>query len=400
MDASREKFDFLIVGSGFGGSVCALRLVEKGYRVALVEEGREYRDQDFAKTNWNLKRFLWMPRLGCQGIQRLQWFRGLLLLGGAGLGGGSLVYANTLFKPRHQVFKHKDWLQQVDWAEELEPHYETASKMLGRTANPEIHPADEQLKHIGEAMGVADSFEPTQVGVYFGSPDEEVDPYFNGEGPKRRGCTYCGACMVGCRENAKNTLVKNYLYFARKKGLQVFPSTRAKKLIWQSEGGYVVETEQWKVFRKRPGPVFRAEKVILSAGVMGTLGILFENKSNFRTLSHVSNRLGKDVFINGECLLGASAYGLGRDFSKGVAIGASIHLDEQTTLEAVRYSKGSSALGPLGVPLTGPGSLWVRRFKFFFRMLFQGINWLRVLLAKGWAERSVILLFMRASGEK
>lgn len=395
-----SSYDFVIVGSGFGGSVCALRLAEKGYRVLVVEEGREFQDHEYAKTNWDLRRFLWLPRLGCRGIQRLQWFRGLLLLGGAGVGGGSLVYANTLFKPRPQTFQHPDWSSQVNWARELEPHYETASRMLGRTANPQMHPADEQLRKIGEAMGVGESFEATQVGVYFGPTDGERDPYFGGEGPPRRGCTYCGACMVGCRENAKNTLVKNYLFFARKKGAEVRPLTAARKIEPQADGSFVVSTEEWSGWRKRQGPRVRAQRVILSAGVMGTLKILFENRDRFQTLRRISSRLGRDVFINGECLLGASSFHRKVDYSRGVAIGASIYLDDQTTLEAVRYSPGSSALGALGIPLTGNGSLWGRRLKFLGRMLTQGGNWLRIILTPGWAERSVILLFMRASGEK
>ena len=272
--------------------------------------------------------------------------------------------------------------------------------MLGRTTNPEIHPADEQLKRIGETFEVAESFAPTEVGVYFGSSEEETDPYFDGKGPLRRGCTFCGACMVGCRENAKNTLVKNYLYFARQAGVQVLSRTRAHRIKPQADGSYQVETQLWKTVRKKTGPTIRARKVVISAGVMGTLHLLLANKLDFETLPHISNQLGKDVYINGECLLGASSLNSKRDFSKGVAIGASIHLDEITTLEAVRYPKGSGALALLGIPLTGAGSLWVRRFKFLGNMLVQGVNWLRVAFGGGWAERSVILLYMRASGEK
>jgi len=238
-----------------------------------------------------------------------------------------------------------------------------------------MHPADEQLRKIGEAMGVGESFEATQVGVYFGPTDGERDPYFGGEGPPRRGCTYCGACMVGCRENAKNTLVKNYLFFARKKGAEVRPLTAARKIEPQADGSFVVTTEEWSGWRKRQGPRVRAQRVILSAGVMGTLKILFENRDRFQTLRRISSRLGRDVFINGECLLGASSFHRKVDYSRGVAIGASIYLDDQTTLEAVRYSPGSSALGALGIPLTGNGSLWGRRLKFLGRMLTQGGNW-------------------------
>lgn len=389
-----SPYDVLIIGSGFGGSVSAYRLSEKGYRVGLLEQGRRYRADDFAKTNWDIQRYLWAPRIGCYGIQAITWMRGLLLLHGVGVGGGSLVYANTLMQPQEKV------LAQMEGGRELEPFFDLARKMLGVTTNPHLEEGELALKEVGARMGVADTFHPTEVGVYFGEPGKESsDPYFGGKGPARTGCTLCGGCMVGCRFNAKNTLDKNYLYFAEKLGTQIIPETRATR-ITPFPDGYTVDTEIVRGLFTRKGPTYRARKVILAAGVVGTVKLLFNNRDGFKTLPRISAQLGENVRTNGESLLGATSFKKNTDLSRGIAIGAAIHPNSTTKIESVRYPSRSDAMRLLGVPLTGPGNFLVRPLRFLVKLILRFPQFVRLWFIRDWAKQSLILLVMQNIDQK
>lgn len=394
-DSGPLKYDFVIIGSGFGGSVSAMRLAQKGYSVAVLEKGRRYTHKDFPKTNWNLRKFLWAPLIRCFGIQQITLLKGVMVLHGSGVGGGSLVYANTLMTPAPAVFKDPAWPQGTDWNAELAPHYAMAKKMLGVATNPLIGEADLAIQRLGEKLKVADSYHPTEVGVYFGEAGKWVkDPYFAGDGPERAGCIGCGGCMVGCRYGAKNTLDQNYLYFAEKWGAKIFPQTTVTRLEKNGEG-YKITTQQSGAWWQKT-QTFQADKVILAAGVLGTVKILFQNKEIYKTLTKISERLGDIVRTNGESLCGATSFETHRDLSRGIAIGSAIHPDAHTKIEPVRYSSGSSALRFLAVPLTGPGNLVTRPLKLLGNFFLKLPQVLKLLLVKDWAKQTVILLVMQS----
>jgi cholesterol oxidase len=374
-----EQFDFVIIGSGFGGSVAAMRLTQKGYSVAVLEKGRRYHSRDFAKTNWNLKKFLWAPWFGLYGIQQITLLKGIMLFHGAGVGGGSLVYANTLMEPSAKVFNSALWPAGSDWAAELAPHFHTARRMLGVTQNKIISEAEALMQKLALEMNCEKTFHLTDVGVYFGEPGVTAsDPYFGGAGPERAGCIGCGACMVGCRENAKNTLDKNYLFFAEKWGAKIFPEQKVKK-IEVLAGGYAVHAQK-KIL---------AKKVIVASGVLGSVELLF------RSLQNPPAGLGERVRTNGESLCGVTSLDTHRDLSKGIAIGSAIHPDEHTKIEPVRYNSGSSLMRTMAEPMTGPGGKLVRPLKLIWRVLSDLPNFVRLWSVKNWAEQTVILLVMQ-----
>ena len=389
------SFDIVVIGSGFGGSVCAMRLAQKGYSVAILELGKRISIDRFPKTDWQLWRYFWKPIVKFFGPQRISLLKGVMVLHAAGVGGGSLVYANTLMKPPPEVFQDPSWPKGKNWQEELNPHYETAEKMLGVTTNPYLNEGEEVLKKIGEKMGVKESFHPTEVGVFFGVPGESVpDPYFSGLGPDRTGCISCGACMLGCRYNAKNTLDKNYLFFAEKWGAKIFPETKALKIIPKDES-YQIETicsTSWFFKNRR---VFSAKKVILSAGVLGTMDFLLKNREVFKTLPNLSSFLGKRVSTNGESLLGVTSFDQHRKLSVGISIGAAIHPNPKTKIEMVRFSDKSSFWRLLGVPLTPNGGKITRPMKALIRFFLRFPFYMRAFLKKNWANSSLILLVMQ-----
>jgi cholesterol oxidase len=392
--SANPHYDFVIIGSGFGGAVSAMRLSQKGYRVAILESGKRWTKEDFPKSNWNLRKYLWMPRLGCFGIQCITLLKGVMVLHGTGVGGGSLVYANTLMKPKPEFFNDPSWPPGRDWESELAPYYEVAKRMLGVVPNPAIFEGEEALRKVGERMGVASTYHPTQVGVYFGEPGFSVpDPYFSGKGPARSGCIFCGGCMVGCRHGAKNSLDQNYLYFAEKWGAEIFPETKAKK-IQKTSSRYIIEAESsTALFSKTK--VYEADRVIVAAGVLGSIELLLRNRDVYKTLPEISNRLGENVRTNGETLLGATSFEKHRDLSRGIAIGAAIHADAQTKIESVRYPSGSGAMRLLGVPLTGPGSLFTRPVKLLINSLRKLHRTLRLWMVRDWARNTIILLVMQ-----
>lgn len=391
-----EEFDFIIVGSGFGGSVSAMRLSQKGYRVAVVEAGKRWQAADFPKTNWNAFKYLWAPKLGCFGIQNITLLKGVMVLHGSGVGGGSLVYANTLMRPQPSVFEDPAWSRAVPWEQELSPHYETARRMLGVTENQALMEGERTLQRVSERMGSGDTFHATEVGVYFGKPNVTVpDPYFAGAGPARTGCNLCGGCMVGCRFGAKNTLDKNYLYFAESWGARVFAELKVTRLLPVS-GGYEVETERSTSLLRRAGPRLRAKRVILAAGVLGTVELLLKNRDQHGTLPKLSQRLGDFVRTNGESLLGATSFDAHRELSRGIAIGAAFHPNSLTKIEAVRYPSGSGAMRLLGVPLTPDGTALTRPLKMLARMLAHLPRMLKLWRVRDWARSTVILLVMQS----
>ena len=389
------SFDFVIIGSGFGGSVSAMRLAQKGYRVAVLEAGKRWRAADFPRTNWNAFKYLWAPRLRCFGIQNITLLKGVMVLHGAGVGGGSLVYANTLMRPEDQVFDDPSWGTAVAWRSELGAHYETARRMLGVTLNPALEAGEEALRRVSARMGAEASFHATEVGVYFGKPGARVpDPYFSGAGPARTGCTLCGGCMVGCRFGAKNTLDQNYLYFAEQWGARVLPETRATRIV-PRDGGYEIETESSTAWLMRGRRRLRAARVVVAAGVLGTVELLLKNRDVHRTLPNLSGRLGDQVRTNGESLLGATSFDAHRDLARGIAIGAAFHPNSLTKIESVRYPRGSGAMRLLGIPLTPDGSWLTRPLKLAWRVLTRFLSILRLWAVLDWARSTVILLVMQ-----
>jgi cholesterol oxidase len=384
------------VGSGFGGSVSALRLAEKGYRVLVVEAGKRFRPEDFPKTNWNVRKFVWMPALFCYGIQRLTLLRDVLVLSGAGVGGGSLVYANTLLVPPDEVFSHDTWPAGSDWKARLAPHYETARRMLGVTRTPKIWAGDERLREFAEELGRADNFDRTEVAVLFGEqPGQEAgDPFFAGEGPARATCTYCGGCMVGCRFNAKNTLDRNYLFFAEKLGAEILPETLVTLLEPDGEGGYLVHTRRSTRKLRRGRRTLRARNVVLAAGAMGTTDLLLRCREAGK-LPSLPPSLGHYVRSNSEVLGGTTARRGDVDYSEGIAIASGFFATPDTHLEVVRYSEGSDFMSFLATLQVEDGTRLTRPLKWLATCLLHPIDFLRSINPFGWARRTVILLVMQ-----
>jgi cholesterol oxidase len=389
-------YDVLVVGSGFGGSVSALRLTEKGYRVGVLEAGRRFADHELARTSWRLRDYLFAPLLGCYGIQRITLLKDVLVLTGAGVGGGSLVYANTLYEPPAAFYADPQWAGLTDWRAELAPHYDQARRMLGVTTYPHTSPADEVMRSVAEDLGVAASYRPTPVGVLFGDrPGEEVDdPFFGGAGPRRRTCLDCGECMTGCRHGAKNTLVKNYLHLAEAAGAVVHPLTTVTDVRPLPGGGYEVLTRRTGAKVRRGTRRFTADQVVLSAAALGTQRLLHSLRDR-GSLPHVSPRLGELSRTNSEAILGVRSRGDGTDWSRGVAITSSIHLDERTHVEPVRYGPGSNLMGLLMAVLTDPED-GRRRWALGLRQMWRQRRDLRRLHdPRRWSQQTIALLVMQ-----
>ena len=389
-------YDVVVVGSGFGGSVTALRATEKGYRVAVLEAGRRFDTNTLPRSSWQLRKFLWAPRLGLRGIQRITPLKDIAVLSGAGVGGGSLVYANTLYEPLAPFYTDPQWGHITDWRDELAPHYDQARRMLGVNEVPEDTPADAYIRRLADEMGVADTYHRTPVGVWFGEPGERVaDPYFGGEGPDKVGCTHCGSCMVGCKVGAKNTLDRNYLYLAEKNGAVVHPDTQVTDLEPLTGGGWRISTDRpGAVVRHRPR-TFTAERVVLSAGVLGTVKLLLRLRDEGR-LPALSGRLGEVVRTNSEAIVGASARVAMPELTKGVAITSSIHPDAQTHIEPVRYPPRSNAMGLLTTVLVDGGGRVPRQARFAAKVVRHPVAFARSLSVRRWSERSIILLVMQS----
>jgi cholesterol oxidase len=388
--------DFVVIGSGFGGSVSALRLTEKGYKVAVLEQGKRYGAKDFAKTNWNVWKYLWMPRLGFHGIQQITWLKDVLVFHGAGVGGGSLVYANTLLSPPSTVFRDPRWPSDEDWEEKLAPHYRTAKFMLGVTEAAKTFVADDLLRQVVEEQtGRGDTFTKHTVGVYFGEANETVpDPFFGGEGPPRTGCTFCGECMTGCKVGAKNTVDRNYLWLAEKRGAEVHPETRVTDIRPIPGGGYEIHTvRSTSRFFKHPR-VFRAANVVVSASTLGTVKLLLECKER-GSLPDLSGQLGNYVRTNSEVLLGATAKNDSVDYSHGIAITSGVYPEPDTHVEVVRYGKGQDFMSLMVTILTGGGPPWPRGLRWLGNLIRHPIGSLRAHWPFGWAKRTAILLVMQ-----
>ncbi|MFZ0323907.1 MAG: GMC family oxidoreductase [Actinomycetes bacterium] len=386
--------DVVVIGSGFGGSVAALRLAEKGYRVVVVEAGRRFSDDDLPKTSWDLRSFLWAPALGCKGIQRIHPLRDVIVLAGAGVGGGSLNYANTLYEPLDEFYDDPQWSGITDWREELAPFYDQAKRMLGATVNPTMTPADLVMREVAEQMDVGDTFHRTPVGVYFGEPGVTVDdPFFGGAGPRRTGCEECGACMTGCRHGAKNTLTTNYLHLAERLGVRVLAETTVREVRALPEGGYAVETSRSGGLGRAGRRTLVADQVVVAAGAYNTQKLLLTMKHR-GVLPGLSDRLGELSRTNSEALLGAVSTKRDVDFTRGVAITSSFHPSPSTHVEPVRYGHGSNSMALLATfrPDGDAPTIasWVRDVVRAPRRL------LRALDVRGWSERSIIVLAMQS----
>jgi len=389
-----EEFDYIIIGSGFGGSVSAMRLSEKGYRVLVIEKGKRFAEKDFPRSDWNLKKFLWLPLLRFFGFQKLTFFRQVTVLSGVGVGGGSIVYANTHMIPKDDFFKNKAWAHLNDWKKVLIPFYEKARFMLGTTLLNNLYEEDLLLKETAKDMNCENSFSPVNVGVYFGDPDQAKDPYFKGLGPVRNGCRECAGCMVGCRYNAKNTLNKNYLYFAEKNGVKIKPETIATKIEY-IDGQYIIHTESSTSFWMKKKQVFRSGGLVVSGGVLGTMDILLKQKYKYKTLDKLSDTLGANIRTNSESLCGVS--NANTKLNHGIAISSYFNPDEHTHIEIVKYNDNSGAMGRLGTLATGEGNGVVRTLKLILQIIKHPIRFLKLTFnfAK-WGENSIIFLVMQS----
>jgi cholesterol oxidase len=407
-----DSFDFVIIGSGFGGSVSAMRLTEKGYSVLVLEKGKRFEDKDFARSNWQFWKYLWLPALWAHGILQISILKGVMVLHGAGVGGGSLGYANVLEVPADETFATSAWNQNLRWGEVLRPHYEVAKKMLGAAPNPKLWKADQILRQMADEICMGHTFRATDVGAYFGKEGVTVaDPYFGGEGPARAGCKQCGGCMVGCRHNAKNTLPKNYLYFAEKYGTEIKAEVEVIDVRpWTTEDGQsavngrssMVENARYAVtYQSSTSPLKRkhtvyARNVIFSAGVIGTMKLLLNLRDVKKSLPGLSRKLGHMVRTNSEALLGSLARTADVNYSEGVAISSIYNHNEITRVEPVRYPDGSSLMRFLAAPLIDTDvSVPIRILKFLGWMLSHPIDFAKALILPGWAHNVTILLVMQ-----
>ncbi len=394
-------YDWLVIGSGFGGSVSALRLAEKGYKVGILECGRRFADHEFAKQTIDSRRYLWAPQIGLRGILRMTLFKDIFILSGCGVGGGSLGYANTLYRALPNFYSNPQWAQMADWETELKPFYDEAERMLGVVEYDRDGVADLLLKEYAEAIGVSDTYTRTPVGVFLGEPGVTVpDPYFGGEGPERTGCVRCGGCMIGCRYGAKNTLVKNYLWFAEKLGVDVMPDRTVVDIapLGGRDGadGYVVRHQRsGGILRRQPRAV-RARGVIVAAGALGTNRLLQRCKLN-GSLPGISDQLGYTVRTNSESIMSVLApEDSGFDFSESVAITSSIHTDAATHIEVVTYGDGGDSQSLLATVMVEAGRRGTKPLHFLIALARKPKAALQILRIKGTARRSVILLVMQS----
>ncbi len=391
----KHDYDVIVVGSGFGGSVTALRLTEKGYRVGVLEAGRRWNAEDLPKTNWNVRKSIWAPRLGLTGPQRISALGKCLVFSGAGVGGGSLIYGNTLYEPLPEFYKDRAWAHITDWQDELAPYYDQAKRMLGVVENPRMGPKDEVLLSVARDRGVADTFHKTQVGVFFNEGSEGVevpDPYFGGAGPRRSGCIHCSECFTGCKHNAKNTTTTNYLYLAESKGAEVHPLTTVTSVREGDDGGYVIESERSNGKLRKGRRTFTAEQVVFAAAALGTQKLLHKLRDD-GNLPELSPRLGELTRSNSEAIIGVQSQSRD-DFAQGVAITSSIHPEPQTHVEVCTYGKGQNSLFVQTVPMVDGGAF--RFLRFLLTIVLHPLLFLRSLSVRRASERSVILLVMQS----
>jgi cholesterol oxidase len=386
-------YDYIVIGSGFGGSVASLRLVEKGYKVLTLEQGKRFNPADFPKTNWNLPKYLWVPSFRLFGFQKLSFYTTASILSGTGVGGGSLVYANTLYKPPDKFFQNSSWARFGDWKKILEPFYDRASFMLGRKKYSKLNPEDLALEEVSKEMNAHETFETVYVGVNIdGNKEEESDPYFNGLGPLRKGCTECGGCMVGCRENAKNTLDRNYLWFAEKLGLELIPETKATRISF-TNGIYTVETKKiTSFFSKRNN--YESKGIIIAGGTLGTLELLLKQKYKYKTLPSLSDKLGHELRTNAETLSAVS--GAREKLNNGLAITSVFHPDPQTHVEIVKYPDNSNAMKWFfGLSAEGSSTIAGRAIKLLGKTLSHPYQFLKTVFNFRWSTNMVIFLAMQ-----
>jgi cholesterol oxidase len=399
MVSTAHVYDYVIVGSGFGGSVSALRLTEKGYDVLMLEQGSELRAEDFPETNWDIKRWLWAPALGFRGLFRMRPFRHVQVLAGAGVGGGSLTYANTLPIPKQGFYASPAWAHLADWQNDLAPHYQTARRMLGAAPTNFLTPADALLKELAAERGTPEAFEKPHVSVFMGEPGKTVpDPYFGGQGPARTGCIRCGSCMTGCKHGAKNTLDKNYLYFARKHGLTLQADSEVTHVTPLPEGGYRIKALQGRAIFGRKLVEFEAKNVIFSAGALGTNSLLLKLKADASALPKLSNQVGCRVRTNSESLICVTAPGSREDHAKGIAINSLLQTDEHSHLEMVRYGTGSGFFRTVvTAPHVGGSTGFMMLFRMLAALLMHPWLALRAFFVSDWARHTMILLYMRST---
>jgi len=388
-------YDYIVIGSGFGGSVASLRLVEKGYKVLLLEQGKRFNPEDFPKTNWNIPKYLWVPSVRCFGFQKLSFYTTASIMSGTGVGGGSLVYANTLYIPPDEFFSNLFWHRFGDWKKILEPFYDRASFMLGRKKYSKLNTEDKVLEEVSKEMNAHDTFETVHVGVNIDGTEQETDPYFNGLGPLRKGCIECAGCMVGCRENAKNTLDRNYLWFAEKLGLEILPETKAEKISYENKL-YQIETTGITSFLKSKKTVFRAKGIVVAAGALGTLELLLKQKYKYVTLPALSDTLGHELRTNAETLCAVS--GGFEKLNNGLAITSVFSPDPFTHVEIVKYPDNSNAMKWFfGLSVGSAATSGRRTWKLLIKTISHPWLFLKTVFNFSWSTRTVIFLVMQTT---